>query len=705
MPTNPDQSADPQTLKLYFETGDSPTQSQFGELIDSIPVSTSVAGLQDLIVPDRTIVMLTGSESKHDGAGYWPVIYLEDSTATVNNGTVHNGPGGVGRYQTLTPPRNIRQWGGAVFPTDCTSALQAAITYWGSVGGWQEIYLDGDFTFDPQSLTYPSISGHGVELSINGKIRPTDTIDITHHFTISGRGGGSYSAVPFYMSPAADVQGVSGSVPTLRVTDGSGKTLKNLLINGAYIGIYCLGYPNIGARLYVDNVSVLCTADDSVSLVVDAYFWSVWRNCNFATTPNGYKSISFQSNHAIYTGGLADFYNCTTAGKGIEFVGGANGTGNVKFHTHDHESLPAGEDFCSTKVGPLGQTAVQGIFFDRLAVHDSLSGAGDTFNFTAARPKRFEIYNSLQTPSFTDDVFPDYGSVEDGSVFDYTAGRKQMAGSSPTLFGKLRGLLKARRLDRGHKPLAIGATTEAITIEVPATFTNMTVTAAEYIDGTTSRTKKYVPATTTGATNTWQSSLVLTGSYSEGDVIACTTMIKYLDKTNAVYNEGSVVNMGLYHGTPPVITQVSGTGRTVTEVSACGKEAEVNSDGWIPLLLVMRVVSATSTPSVYIIVSIKDSSPGIMLSPFNINVYRAANATTLDDVLRLGEAGQLTDAKPGVVSCEKHQGIRLGRFTTAERNAIGAAAFGEGVMIYDTTLGYLITSNGSVFKNGVGTTV
>lgn len=50
-------------------------------------------------------------------------------------------------------------------------------------------------------------------------------------------------------------------------------------------------------------------------------------------------------------------------------------------------------------------------------------------------------------------------------------------------------------------------------------------------------------------------------------------------------------------------------------------------------------------------------------------------------------------------------GVNGGRYTTAARNAWGAAAAGNGTQVYDTTLGKPIWSNGTVWKDAAGTTV
>lgn len=86
-------------------------------------------------------------------------------------------------------------------------------------------------------------------------------------------------------------------------------------------------------------------------------------------------------------------------------------------------------------------------------------------------------------------------------------------------------------------------------------------------------------------------------------------------------------------------------------------------------------------------------SPASAFMVYKVGAGGAPNALT--EVFRGGANGVLTALV----------GFRPGRFSTAGRNALGAATVGEGVEVYDTTLHKPVWSDGSAWRDAAGTVV
>lgn len=304
------QSADPQVETIILRAG------LHG---DAQRVST-VAALSGLTVADNDYVVVSGYNAPNDGGGQ-VVVYDADSAATVNGGSVFNGPGGVGRFLGISETENVRLFGAVAGSGDDTAAFQAAIDA-AVISGRYVCVPAGQWHVGPLTVTTAGAAGTPTFVSIIGPGSALATLRYT--------GSTSGTALTISFNKRFLIHGL---------------TLQNTVAKGTTTGVLMTG-PNdtggtqtLGGKLsdliitgFSTNAKAGAPTDRAAS---EIYYEAVnFDNCDYGWVDGAGNSL----NHVFE---MCGFTGCGTAGVYSQFsnvtIYGGSASGNAidfKFGAH-----------------------------------------------------------------------------------------------------------------------------------------------------------------------------------------------------------------------------------------------------------------------------------------------------------------------------------------------------------------------------------
>jgi hypothetical protein len=192
-------------------------------IVEGIASVPNVAALASLSVTNGDTIVINGYYAAGDGGGQ-TVYYNASSIASVNNGTVFQGPSGVGRFLTTASGYiNIRQFGakgdGA---TDDTAALQAAIDAAANTG--RAAYVPSGTYKITSTVLITTVGNSGIQkyLSLVGD-------------------GETLSVIAW----AGSTSGTAIKITYNKYFEISGLAINNTVAKGTTIGVLQTG-PNVG---------------------------------------------------------------------------------------------------------------------------------------------------------------------------------------------------------------------------------------------------------------------------------------------------------------------------------------------------------------------------------------------------------------------------------------------------------------------------